>query len=284
MLLSPSDAQDFFRLIKRLDAWLRSRLSGYPGITLQEIKDLRAAAFADPGHVRAYVAENPDGLSQGELETIAAWQEHGFAARFLVYQYRKDDHLFSHHAKQGGMILHQVLGLTQSISEIVPFFPCYVETRLLPFRSHIVTDGIVAPIMMHFSARMARGFMDEVKEHIARHGIITRLPAEAASAPNDAALLKHYLSTAANRRDYARQISDLRHQTAALNIQYLQQTGKQHSKTLKASLIRNGITQGSFAVLEDTIITGALTKTAAAPAAAALVPPGLQEALVWIKL
>ena len=284
MLLSPSDAQDFFRLIKLLDAWFRSRLLRYPGITLQEIRDLRAAAFADPAHVRAYVSDNPDGLDQGELESIAAWQEHGFAARFLVYENRKDRHLFSHHPEPGSMKLYQVLGLTQSISEIVPFFPCYVQTRLLPFRDHIITDGIMAPVMMHFSTRMARSFMDEVKEHIARHGIITRLPAEAASAPDDAALLKHYLSTAANRRDYYCQISDLRQQSAALNIQYLQQTGKQHSKALKASLTGKGLTQGFFAVLEDTIITGAATKAASADAAAELVPPGLQDALVWIKL
>ena len=284
MLLPPSDAKDFFRLIKLLDAWFRSRLPRYPGLTLEEIKDLRAAAFADPGHVRAYVSENPDGLDQGELQTIAAWQEHGFAARFLVYENRKDRHLFSHHPEQGNMKLYEVLGLTQSISELVPFVPCYAETRLLPFRGHIITDGLMAPIMMHFSARMARSFMDEVKEHVVRHGIITRLPAEAASAPDDAALLKHYLSTAANRRDYACQISDLRQQSAALNIQYLQQTGKQHSKALKASLTGKGLTQGFFAVLEDTIITGAATKAAAATAAAELVPPGLQDALVWIKL
>lgn len=284
MVLSPSDAQDFFRLIKLLDAWFRSRLPRYPGITLQEIKDLRAAAFADPAHVRAYVSKNPDGLSQGELATLAAWQEHGFTARFLVHEHRKDRHLFAHHPKPGNMKLYQVLGLTQSISELVPFLPCYVETRLLPFRDHIIADGIMAPVMMHFSARMARSFMDEVKAHIARYGIITRLPAEAGSAPDDTALLKHYLSTAANRRDYARQISDLRQQSDALNIQYLQQTGKHHSKALKASLIAKGITQGNFAVLEDTIITGALTKPPAATAAAELVPAGLQEAVVWIKL
>lgn len=266
MLLSPSDAQDFFRLIKLLDAWFRSRLPGFPGSSLQEMNDLRAAAFADPAHVRAYVSENPDGLSNGELETIAAWQDHGFAARFLIYESRKDRHLFSHQPRSGGMRLYQVLGLTQSLSELVPFLPCYTDTRLLPFRGHIITDGILAPVMMRFSARMARGFMDEVKEHIARHGIITSLPGdEASAAPDEAALLKHYLSTAANRRDYARQISGLRQQSSALNLQYLLQTGKQHSKALKAGLLAKGLTQGCFAVLEDTIITGALTKTAAAP-------------------
>lgn len=284
MILPPSDAQDFFRLIKLLDAWFRLRLPRHSGPTLAEIRDLRAEGFADPANVRNYVSQNTDGLPPEEMETISAWQRHGIAARFLVYKHGKDGHLFSHSAKQGGLKLYQVQGLTQPIDELVPFFPCYVETRLLPFRGRIVTDGIMAPVRMHFSSRMVREFTSEVKEHIARHGLITTLPPEAPAAPDDAALLRHYLSTAANRRDYARQISALRQQSAALNIQYLQQTGKQHSKALKASLIQKGLTHGFFAVLEDTIITGAPTKPAAALAAAELLPPGLQQALVWIKL
>jgi hypothetical protein len=284
MILSPADAKDFFRLIHGLDAWFQSRLS-LPGNSLEEIRRLREAAFEDPAHVQDYVAENPDRLSQADLDTILAWQEYGFAARFLVYKFRKDDHLFSHHTEQSDWHLYQVMGLTQSITELVPFFPCYVETRLLPFRGGIVTDGLVAPVMIHFSSRMAKRFQNEVKEHIASHGAITRLPASAhLSAADESALLKHYLSTAANRSDYAEEIHDLRRKSAALNVQYLQHAGKLQCKSAKASLAASGITGGYFAVLGDTIITGASTKTAAAAAAAELVPPDLREAIVWLKL
>jgi hypothetical protein len=39
-----------------------------------------------------------------------------------------------------------------------------------------------------------------------------------------------------------------------------------------------------FAVLENTVITGALTKAAAATVAAQLIPRRLHDAIVWIKL
>jgi hypothetical protein len=85
-------------------------------------------------------------------------------------------------------------------------------------------------------------------------------------------------------RDFARQIESLRRQSPALNLLYLQHTGRQHSKKLKTTLKARGLTTGLFAILEDTIITGATDKTEAARLAAHLLPADLLSALVWIKL
>ena len=283
MTIPAPDAKDFFRLIKNLDAFFESRLHLLKDASLEEIRDLRTAGFADPGLVREYVSKNPDGHSGEDLATIAAWQAHGFADRFIVHQHRRGC-LFSHSSGNDTQQLYLVHGLTQPIAELVPFFPCCVESRLLPFRGHIVTDGIIAPVMVHFGKSMTRSFAEEVNRTIATRGLIAALPAGAASAPDPSALLKHYLSTAANRRDYARQIQQLCAQSPALRIQYLQHMGKANGRALKASLIAKGLTTGCFAVLEDTIIAGAADKSAAAACAAQLIPPELHDGIVWVSI
>lgn len=284
MTIPAPDAKDFFRLIKNLDAFFESRLHLLKDASLEEIRDLRTAGFADPAHVSEYVAKNPDGHSGDDLAAIAAWQTHGFADRFIVHQHRRGC-VFSHSTSDNPHQLYLVQGLTEPIAELVPFFPCCVESRLLPFRGHIVTDGIIAPVMVHFGKSMTRSFADEVKQTIATRGSITTLPAGSApSAPDPSALLQHYLSTAATRRDCARQIQQLCAQSPALRIQYLQHLGKANSRALKASLKAKGLTTGCFAVLEDTIIAGAADQATAEACATQLVPPEIRDGIVWVSI
>lgn len=279
MILPPADAKDFFRTVKHLDVFFTSRLRMLKDASLKEIRNQRAAAFAAPGHVEAYVKANPDCLTAADLAEVSAWQQHGVAGRFLALQERKDGCHFM--STEGPPAVYLVQGLTQPISELVP---CYVETRLLPWRGRIVTDGIIAPLMMHFGGNMRASFKQEAKEIIATRGLITTLPAGAApSAPDPAALLRHYLSSANLRRDCARDVQSLRRQSPALEIQYLQHMGKVNSKAPKALLKAKAVT-GHFAILEDTIIAGAPDKPAAAACAHALVPPALQPGIVWLKL
>jgi hypothetical protein len=283
--LSPADAKDFFRLSRKLDTFFQSRLrlpeiDGSP----ESIRRLRDAGFADPDHVAAYAETNPDKLGPADLDTVRSWRQHGLAGRFFVHKERKDGCIYSSTVTDPST-LYLVTGLTQPIGELLPFFPCYVEARLLPYRGQIVIDGVIAPIMIRLGPGMRSRFDEEMKRTLATRGLVTTLPAPAApSAPDPAALLKHYLSTAANRRDYAPEIQALRRQTRALHIQYLQETGKLHSKSLKANLKAKGITEGWFAVIEDTIVTGAADKEQAAAAAAQLVPPELRDGMVWFRM
>jgi len=164
------------------------------------------------------------------------------------------------------------------------FLPCYLQTRLLSWRGRIVTDGIVAPFMLHIGGNMRASFKKEAKEIIATRGLITTLSAGAVSAaPAPAAQLSYYLSSAALCRACSREIQSLRCQSPDLEIQYLQHMGKVNSKALKALLKAKALT-GHFAILEDIIIAGAPDKPTAAACAYALFPPALQPGIVWLKL
>ena len=284
MIIPPSDASDFFRIIKRLDAFFTKRLHMLRENTLEEINRQRIAGFASPEHLQSYVKANPDKLSAADLATVASWQENCIAGRFLIHKERKDGCLFARtDSKDEEPSIYLVKGLTQPISELVPFLPCFAAARLLPFRGHIITDGLLAPMMVHMGRNMRTSFAAELKETLATRDLITTLPADAPAAVDWTKKLDLYLSTAATRRESAKQIQQLREQSPEANLHYLLRMGKLHAKALKASLKAKGLT-GHFAVLEDTIIAGAPDKPTAAACMAALLPPALQAGIVWIKL
>ena len=284
MIIPPSDARDFFRIIKMLDAFFTKRLHMLRENTLEEINRQRVAGFASPEHLQAYVKANPDKLSAADLATVASWQENCIAGRFLIHIERKDGCLFARaDSKAEEPHIYLVKGLTQPISELVPFLPCFAAARLLPFRGHIITDGLLAPMMVHIGSNTRTSFAAELKETLATRGLITTLPAGAPAAVDWTKKLNLYLSTPATRRASVRQIQQLRQQSPEANLHYLRHTGKLHAKTFKASLKAKGLT-GHFAVLEDTIIAGAPDKPTATACVAALLPPDLQAGIVWIKL
>lgn len=283
MTIPPTDARDFFRIIQGIDVFLTTKLHMLKDTSLEEINRQRSAGFASPELLHGYVKENPDKLGARDLESVRSWADHVVEGRFLIHKERKDGCLFAHtDSKSKQPPVYLVKGLTQPISELVPFLPCFANTRLLPFRGHIVTDGIIAPLMLHIGSNMRGGFAEELKETLATRGLITTLPANAKGA-DPSALLAFLLSTAVTRRTSVKQIQALRQQSPELNLQYLLHMGRLNSKALKASLKAKGIT-GHFAVLEDTILTGAPQKSEAMELINRLVPTSLREAIVWFRL
>ena len=151
MTIPPNDARDFFRIIQAIDVYFTTKLHMIKDASLEEINRQRSAGFASPEHLQGYVKDNPDKLGAKDLETVRSWADHVVEGRFLIHKERKDGCLFAHtDSKAKQPPVYMVKGLTQPISELVPSLPCFANTcfantRLLPFRGHIVTDGIIAP-------------------------------------------------------------------------------------------------------------------------------------------
>lgn len=281
MTLPPADAKDFFKIILSLDGFFQQHLRLMKDTSPGEVFRLRSAGFSDFKLISTYAGENPDRLSPEDLETVLSWR-HGVEGRFLIHQERKEGCLFEY---PGDRRVFLVLGLVQAIGEIVPFLPIYAIARLLPFRGRIVSDGILSTTMMHFSDRMAKSLLNDAKEQIASKGLITTLPADAVSSVRDpAVLLKHYLSTAANRNTYSRQIDELCTESSTRYCEYLFHMGKVNAKRLKAGLANKRMTRGWFAILEDTIVAGAVDQAKAAACAAEVVPPELIQGIVWLNM
>ncbi len=153
MILSPDEAVLFFAIWASLDAFVNRRKSVVAGYqtaaecragTPRNLRTIRDALRADPGLLDAFVAENPDALSDEALAEARGFR-HAVRGKFYVERILKGHAVFVSTANNR---VYLVGGLTDGVGEVLSRgqpvgYALLVETVLLPFRGRIVWDGIV---------------------------------------------------------------------------------------------------------------------------------------------
>ncbi len=135
---------------------------------------VRDALVENVGLIEAFVSENPAQLSEGELEIVRSWQ-HFVAGRFYVFREMAKYTVFLSGSEP--VIAYGVLALAQPFAEVIgPQRPVMTETVLLPFKGHIVYDGLISRYNISFGPGIRSSLNESFKEAKARHGIVTSLP------------------------------------------------------------------------------------------------------------
>lgn len=149
----------------------------HPNIYLQLCFEERFeihSAFAEntSALTRAYIKENPQGLTRDELDEIRPWGTAAISGEFVAFRQLKRHAIFI--PAEGKATAFGVLGLTQPISEMVPM-PAFVRTTLFPFQGQIVTDGLMQDtgrVTRHGKAQ----FNTFYKQAKAGPGVLVALP------------------------------------------------------------------------------------------------------------
>jgi hypothetical protein len=184
MLLTPEDAELFFKLHRVLMFFVNQRLRVLPDdvASPEEFSSLppdvrlkvRDAFLYHTDLIGAFVEENPAGLTSDELDIVRSWQ-HLVHGKFYVFRQLKKYMVFLSTDKQP--VAYGVLALTQPFEELVgPYLPVLTETVLLPFQGMIVYDGLMTSYRISFGPGIRRSLNESFKEAKARHGIVTSLP------------------------------------------------------------------------------------------------------------
>jgi hypothetical protein len=189
MLLSPQEAQLFFKLHRALMCFVNERLQIVPGIDTPdefshlppEIRLKVRKAFLDQSDLtELFVDANPFDFTQEELGIVASWR-HQVAGKFFVFRYLQNYTVFLD--TEEPPTAYGVLALTDPLEELIgPYLPVWTETVLLPFRDKIVYDGLMHNYNISFGGGIRRGLNDSYKEAKARLGIVTSLPVCSSSA------------------------------------------------------------------------------------------------------
>ncbi len=166
MQLNQQDAELFYKLMWSLQAYVNNEHGIYPDIATpqeysskvdrQEKMKVRDALWADLSIIDSFVQDNPDRLSEDELEIVKKWKN-GIHGSFFIERLLKKYAVFIKDEE-----VYAVLGLTQPIQEIYhpSWLPLYVQTILLPFKGRIIYDGMIKPYNMSFGG----GVKHELKE------------------------------------------------------------------------------------------------------------------------
>jgi hypothetical protein len=188
MLLPVQEAQRFFRLYPAVLVFINQRLQvlpdrcanggGFDSFTKEERLKLREAFVDHPELLDAFVAENPAGLNDDDLATVALWR-HRVAGQFYVIRELKKYTVFL--SATDPAVAYGVLALTQPLEELIgPCLPVLSGAVLLPFEGKIVYDGLLANNNISFGPGIRRMLNDTYQTAKARMGIVTSLPVGAA--------------------------------------------------------------------------------------------------------
>jgi hypothetical protein len=166
--------------------------------------------------IEDFVQENPPGLSEADLEQIAAWTD-SVAGEFVVVRYREDDAIFLDWTEPPKAYAVRPARL--------PFAEVWDESALpvpvssvvlLPFEDQIVYDGWIGVKNIIFGGSLSADIDDEYEEAKHRFGIIDSLPAPEEDQKTDAEELRFYMKNKRNRERYASEIEQLREKTDEL--------------------------------------------------------------------
>jgi hypothetical protein len=148
MNLSKKDADLYFEMMWSLQFYVNQKLGILPIIkTLGQYKNLptpeklkvRDALYDHIQLIDPYLEDNPQEFPDAGLEIVESWKKfvHG---DFFIERILKKYTIFIEGEK-----VYAVLGLHDSFEDILyrPSLPYYVQAVLLPFRDHIIYDGLL---------------------------------------------------------------------------------------------------------------------------------------------
>lgn len=170
MTLSDADADVFFHLWSCVDAFVSRRTGVDEDVQTPEdaheagpvqLGPIRAALWRERALLHAFIAENPDGLSDDELAVVGAFQ-HAVPGKFYVERVLKAHAVFVSTTTRR---VYLVGGLRDRIDDLLASarpvgFAAVVDTVLLPFRGGIVWDGVVGLHNVSFGPGVRERFRD----------------------------------------------------------------------------------------------------------------------------
>lgn len=148
MKISTHDADLFFKLMLSLQTYVNLKLKIIPDVdTIDEYKKLssseklsvRNKLYDNIELIDSYLEENPQGLSEKELEIVKSWKQFQ-RGDFFIERLLKKYAIFI-----GDKKVYGVLALYETFEDVLPYvrWPYYTEAVLLPFKSKIIYDGLL---------------------------------------------------------------------------------------------------------------------------------------------
>ena len=171
MLLSPDDAELFFRLHRSLMHFVNQRLGVVPNVAgpvefaelpPEDRLEVRKAFLDNIDLIETFVDENPAKLGEDELEIVLSWRHH-VSDTFYAFRQLKNYMVFLSSADPP--VAFGVVALTEPFEDLIgPYLPRMTETVLLPFKERIVYDGLLSGYNISFGGGIKRILNDSYRQ------------------------------------------------------------------------------------------------------------------------
>lgn len=181
MKLTQEDIDLFFKLHPALMQFVNQRLRIFPNIkTAEELRTsgvenvnrVRTELWEKPEYITDFISENPDNLSEDEIAIVAGWK-YFLKGKFYIFRHLKKYSIFLTEAEPTKS--YGVCSLNTPLSEMFWMPPVYTEAILIPFREHIIYDGILYPYSITFGPGFRFDLNESYRESKNKFGIIEQI-------------------------------------------------------------------------------------------------------------
>jgi hypothetical protein len=182
MNLQPHESDQFYRIWWALLNYVNKQLKLINNlqnqiengdINPQEAAIIRNALWASDSLLQEFIDNNPDKLSDADLELAASWKNR-VADRFIIMRHLQKHSLFLNDSDNP--IVYGVIGIISPIDDIVPYaLPTMVDAVLLPFGNKIIFDSVLNSYPVMFGSGIRKSLNNQVRHAQELHGVITSL-------------------------------------------------------------------------------------------------------------
>lgn len=186
MQLEPDEADEFFRLHRIFMAYVNRELSVFPVVadaddfrilSPEERLAVRKAFLERLDLIDSFVEENPNDLTEDELEIVRSWRHLVAGKLFFFRQLKKYMVVLTTDDEGKKPIAYGVLSITEPFEDLIgKDLPQMVETVLLPYRGRITYDGLLGAFKVYLGPGIRSSLEDSYREAKAGQGMITSLP------------------------------------------------------------------------------------------------------------
>jgi len=289
--LSKEDAILFHKLMNLLILYVNKKVGIIKNATtlkelfnrdIAETYPIRKKIFSDKyNFIDNYQKENPDNLNPEELTIIVSWKKYK-TDKFFLIKHLKEYSLFFNSDNQK---VYGVKGITDSFEEkFQGYSPVLIEITLIPFKEHLVYDGLFIPYNITFGGGTKRSLKQESEESIQKFGIITNLTSnQIIKQQNDEEMLRFYMKSFDNKMRYEENITQLKNKSKELESVYYQEEGRDFARNPKKEFKEQGI-KGYFAVFIHSIIASGQSEKELKENISKIVPKEKQNWIYTFKL
>jgi hypothetical protein len=185
MVLTREEFERFRALQSALNNFIYAKLqeakglqvhTAFADLPLTKQLEVRQAFATDHSLIDQFIAANPRGQSDDDLDTVGKWRQM-VADKFVIVRHLKKHSIFLKDTPEPRA--YGVVGLTQPIADVVgPDVPVIVETILLPFMGQIVYDGLIERFPISVGPGLRRSFEESYRNAKEQGQLITSLEPE----------------------------------------------------------------------------------------------------------
>ncbi|MCX6292009.1 MAG: hypothetical protein NT126_09635 [Bacteroidetes bacterium] len=157
----------FFAGIKHEAIKRNSQIASLKDWDFREKYKLRELLNGDPDILDEFIDQHGTDISGSELEIVNGFR-HKITQNFIIFRSLKKYAIFI-----DGKNIYGVQALWDAFPDLIPEFPAYIRTTILPFKGKIIYDGFLEPYSIHFGKNIRDSLNREYQEAKKSGKIIT---------------------------------------------------------------------------------------------------------------